>query len=84
MNQQQGGNPHNPINSCAVWSQTSPEIDKDRNMLVSVNTNSRKIREYIKQHDIGSSLSASQSEKPKKKPEQVNLDKVFEAFNFNA
>ena len=60
-------------------SQTSPEIDKDRNMLVSLNTNSRKMREYIKQHDIGS----SQSEKPKKKPERVNIDKVFEAFNFN-
>ena len=35
-------------------SQTSPEIDKDRNMLVSLNTNSRKMREYIKQHDTGS------------------------------
>ena len=65
LNNQQVGAPHSASKTSSV------ELDADRNKLISFNTNSGKMREYIKQHDITSSLSSTQSEKPKKKPERV-------------
>ena len=71
-NLQQGGTPTPTLKAPTV------ELDADRNKLISLNTNSKKMREYIKQHDMSSALSSTQSEKQKRKPERVDLDKVFE------
>ena len=73
-NLQQGGTPTTTLKAPSI------ELDADRNKLISLNTNSKKMREYIKQHDMSSALSSTQSEKQKRKPERVDLDKNFEGL----
>ena len=75
-----GGYSTRNIPNSVTNSQTVPEIDNEGNKLISFNTDSKKVRQYMKQHDISSSLSSSNNEKPKKKPERVDLDKVFEGL----
>ena len=75
INSLQGGSPPN-----TTLKASSVELDADRNKLISLNTNSKKMREYIKQHNISSSLSSTQSEKQRKKPERVDLDKIFDGL----
>ena len=79
-----GGYSTRIINSNIVSkSQTVPEVDNEGNKLVCVNTNSKKMQQYMKQHDVTASLSSSYSEKTKNKAERVISIRFLRVNNYS-